>query len=204
MTNPADTNTSSDVVDANDWNSIRQWRKAQRERLIHARLGIGGKQRKYCTPLIQSLVAQELANYPPGCVGFYWPIKGEFDFRAVVVDAIGNGWQAALPVVIKAGQALEFRLWDPAMKLVPGVWNIPVPEHSAVVEPSVLIVPLVGYDANNFRLGYGGGYYDRTIASYARRPSTIGVGLSLSRLDSIYPQWHDIPMDKIITVETSE
>ena len=85
------------------------------------------------------------------------------------------------------------------MKLDRGVWNIPIPSERALVEPTVLLVPLLGFDAAGYRLGYGGGYYDRTLAASAPRPFTIGVGHEFGRLQSIYPQSHDIPLDVIVT-----
>jgi len=94
---------------------------------------------------------------------------------------------------------LEFRAWAPDAKLVPGIWNIPVPADGAVIEPDALLVPLVGFDSEGYRLGYGGGYYDRTLASRRRKPLTIGVGFELSELPTIHPQPHDIPMDAIVT-----
>jgi 5-formyltetrahydrofolate cyclo-ligase len=80
-----------------------------------------------------------------------------------------------------------------------GVWNIPVPEDGETVQPDLLIVPLVGFDRRNYRLGYGGGFYDRTIAAMPTKPHTIGVGFALGRLKTIYPQSHDIGLDAVIT-----
>jgi 5-formyltetrahydrofolate cyclo-ligase len=83
--------------------------------------------------------------------------------------------------------------------MTPGVYDIPVPAERKIVTPSVLLVPLVGFDAANYRLGYGGGYYDRTLASMMPRPSTIGLGFELSRLETIYAQPHDVPLDVVVT-----
>ncbi len=190
------------LPDPNDWQSIRSWRRTQREVLIRARIGIGKQQRQHCLKIIEAGISEILPTLSTGIVGFYWPIKGEFDLRRLLEKTIHQGWHAALPVVVEAGEPLEFRLWQADTKLVPGIWNIPVPEARNVVRPTVLLVPLVGFDSGNYRLGYGGGYYDRTIASYEKQPVTLGVGLDLCRLDTIYPQWHDIPMDHIVTVAT--
>ncbi len=188
--------------DPNDWESIHHWRKSKRELLIRARLKIGSKNRKQCLQVMQSRMTEILSSLPVGTIGFYWPFKGEFDFRDLVENLLNQGWKAALPVVVNKETPLEFRLWTPEIKLVPGIWNIPVPEERNILIPTVLIVPLVGFDNNNYRLGYGGGYYDRTIASFNCPPVTIGVGLDLCKLDTIFPQRHDIPMDKIVTVPT--
>jgi 5-formyltetrahydrofolate cyclo-ligase len=80
-----------------------------------------------------------------------------------------------------------------------GVWNIPIPAEGETVIPDVLIAPLVGFDSSGFRLGYGGGFYDRTIAHCQVKPLIIGIGFELGRLPTIYPQAHDIAMDLIVT-----
>ena len=187
------------LPDPNNWESIRQWRSATRAALIRTRLAIGKTGRQQCQRDIHASVLEVLHDMHPGCIGFYWPIKGEFDLRGLVADLIDLGWQAALPVVVATGTPLEFCQWEADTKLVPGVWNIPVPQERIRVVPSVLLVPLVGFDSANFRLGHGGGYYDRSLASLAHRPLAIGVGLESCRLDTIYPQWHDIAMDRIVT-----
>lgn len=183
-----------------DWESVRHWRKTKRDLLIQARIGIGKQQRKRCLQEIQVKIMQNLTSLSSGTIGFYWPMKGEFDLRSLVADCLEQGWRAALPVVVEVGAPLEFREWKPDAKLIPGVWNIPVPQERNIVTPTVLLVPLVGFDNENYRLGYGGGYYDRTLAIPDKRPVTIGIGLENCRLDTIYPQWHDIAMDRIVTV----
>ncbi len=183
-----------------DWESIRQWRREQREMLIRTRIKVGSNQRKINLEKIRSRLAEILATLNKGTIGFYWPIKGEFDLRSFIEGYLDEGWSAALPAVVDNGEPLEFRLWTPEMKLMPGVWNIPTPVEQNIVEPTVLLVPLVGFDAGNYRLGYGGGYYDRTIASFRKRPYTIGIGLELTRLKTIYPQAHDIAMGRIVVV----
>lgn len=188
------------AVEPGDWQSIRHWRKVQRELQIGTRIKIGRKERKNKTEELYVVLQEVLSLMEPGIIGFYWPIKGEFDLRDLVRQQLDNGWAAALPVVASAGAPMEFRPWTPSSKLKPGIWNIPVPVDKTTVEPSVLLVPLVGFDDSQYRLGYGGGYYDRTIAHLGHRPHAIGLGLVTSRLDTIYPQSHDIPMDRIITV----
>jgi 5-formyltetrahydrofolate cyclo-ligase len=98
---------------------------------------------------------------------------------------------------------LEFRAWQPGVRLESGVWGIPVPADGEVVWPDVLLVPLVGFDRLGYRLGYGGGFYDRTLAAMPRRPTTLGVGFALGAIETIHPQQHDIPMDAVITEQQS-
>ena len=110
-----------------------------------------------------------------------------------------RGSRLALPVIVEREQPLVFREWSPGSLMTQGVWNVPMPESGEAVLPDLLVVPLVGFDAQGYRLGYGGGFYDRTIAAMPAKPRTIGVGFELGRLETIYPQPHDIPLERIIT-----
>ena len=132
-------------------------------------------------------------------VGAYWPLRGEPDLREWLERVASRGDRYALPVVVERHAPLVFRTWRRSEKLERGVWNIPVPTAGEEVCPDVVIAPIVGYDRNAYRLGYGGGYFDRTLAVIPRRPMIIGVGYSQAAIATIYPQPHDIPMDKIVT-----
>ena len=181
------------------WPEIRAWRRATRAELIGGRVRMPKPDREQRAAAI---ISRLNAGFPPfdgGTVGFYWAFKGEIDLRGIVRSLLAKGGQAALPVVVEAGKPLEFWRWSPRMKMSRGVWNIPVPGERTLVQPNLLLVPLVGFDAAGYRLGYGGGYYDRTLAAMSPRPLTIGVGFAMGRLNSIYPQPHDIPMDAIVT-----
>jgi 5,10-methenyltetrahydrofolate synthetase len=101
--------------------------------------------------------------------------------------------------VVEKGRPLVFRVWRQGDKLERGVWNIPVPAEGEPVFPDIVIAPLVGFDPSNYRLGYGGGFFDRTLAAMPKKPLVIGVGYMSSALPTIYPQPHDIPMDAIVT-----
>ncbi len=139
-----------------------------------------------------------------GTLGIYWPVRGEIDVRALALEHLRRGGSVGLPVVVQPFSALEFWSWDEAAPMSRGVWNIPIPARRALVHPDLLLVPLVGFDSENYRLGYGGGYYDRTLAAARPRPRCIGLGYASSRLDSIFPQQHDIPMDYILTDDGTE
>ena len=132
-------------------------------------------------------------------VGFYWPFKGEYDPRPLARALHREGARLALPVVATKGRPLIFRAWRPGTRMMPGVWNIPIPAEGEEVTPDTLLVPLVGFDARGYRLGYGGGYYDRTLATMAPRPLAIGIGFEIGRLATIHPQPHDVRMDLTVT-----
>ena len=104
-----------------------------------------------------------------------------------------------LPVVTEPGAPLQFRRWTPETAMEAGPWDIPQPAAGPGVTPATLLVPLVGFDAGGRRLGYGGGFYDRTLAALQPRPLAIGLGFELSRIDSLAARPHDRPMDVIVT-----
>lgn len=180
-----------------NWQEIRLWRKSERARLIAARMALRGEARAHHNAAITRAL-QPLLN-PEIVIGFYWPIRGEYDARKLVAALIERGARAAMPVVVQKGAPLVFRNWHPDARMENGFWDIPVPAEDNRVIPTTLLVPLVGFDERGYRLGYGGGYYDRTLASFPTRPLAIGVGYELARLETIYPQSHDIPMSMIVT-----
>jgi 5-formyltetrahydrofolate cyclo-ligase len=94
---------------------------------------------------------------------------------------------------------MVFREWTPQTKMAAGVYDIPIPIESAEVVPNIALIPLAGFDDAGYRLGYGGGFFDRTLAVLAPRPLAIGVGFELARVPTIYPQPHDIPLDYVVT-----
>lgn len=181
------------------WAEIKNWRRTKRAELLSRRLGVPRDNRQDIRAAVRDVVWREFPELRGARIGFYWPIKGEIDLRHLVRDFIALGAEAALPVVVQKQQPLEFRAWHPRMKLERGVWNIPVPAASVAVRPTALLVPLLGFDDKGYRLGYGGGYFDRTLATMEPMPLTIGIGHSFGRLDTIHPQPHDIPFDAIVT-----
>ena len=186
-----------------DWDEIRRWRRSQRARLIDARRALPLAERQRVGAAISARLTQlEAFSGKPCCVGFYWPIRGEPDLRPFIDTLLERGYSAALPVVIEKNAPVEFHRYTAQSRLTrQSVWGIPVPAERNLVQPDVLLIPLVGVDDACYRLGYGGGYYDRTLASFALQPFAVGVGYELGRLTTIYPQPHDIPMDVVVTEE---
>ena len=135
-----------------------------------------------------------------GVLGFYWPIQGEYDARPVISRwlAAQASRRAALPVVIRRATPLIFRNWTADTPMVPAGFGTSVPLPDEQVIPRTLLIPLVGFDLAGYRLGYGGGYYDRTVAALPIRPHTIGIGYSICRLDSIEPQSYDLKLDRLV------
>jgi 5,10-methenyltetrahydrofolate synthetase len=187
--------------DAMTWTDVTRWRKAERKRLIDERLLIDVDVRKVRSERIASALDLTIGKVGSRIVGSYWPFRGEPDLRNWAIRVIERGGRIALPVVIKKGWPLEFRIWSPGDPLERGVWNILVPSRGPSVQPDVVIAPVVGFDEAKYRLGYGGGFFDRTLAALSKRPFVVGVGYAQSRIQTIYPQAHDIPMDLIVTDE---
>lgn len=178
---------------------VMAWRKARRAELIAERLAIDPRTRQGYGGAILEALARHVGEPAQRTVSLYWPFRGEPDLRPWIKTLEASGARCALPVVVAKGAPLVFRLWHTGDPLVPGVWNIPVPARGAEVVPDIVVAPIVGFDADLFRLGYGGGFFDRTLASFPSRPQVIGVGFAQFRLETIHPLPHDIPMDVIIT-----
>lgn len=177
---------------------IMAWRKAERERLIGERMALSQSARAEGSRHIIEALTNRIGPVGGRRVSFYWPFRGEPDLRPLAERLIRQGGTALLPVVTEKGKPMLFRPWTPGGPLVRGIWNIPVPDTSEEGTPDVVIAPLVGFDGDNYRLGYGGGFFDRTLEALATRPLVIGVGYGLQRLNTIHPLAHDIPMDEII------
>jgi 5-formyltetrahydrofolate cyclo-ligase len=110
-----------------------------------------------------------------------------------------TGSVTALPAIVGRDRPLEFRRWRPGAALERGPFGIAQPRPGETVRPDLLLVPLLGFDDACYRLGFGGGYYDRTLAALVPKPLAVGVGFELGRLASIVPAPHDMPMDAIVT-----
>lgn len=186
-------------VDETAWTDVKRWRKAERQRLIDARMAVPADERARGTQDIAAGLTKAIGDPSRHLIGIYWPFKAEPDLRGWMDEIIAAGGRFALPVVIQAGQPLEYRAWAPGEPLERGVWNILVPANGPAIYPSVVIAPVVGFDGDNYRLGYGGGFFDRTLAAMPKKPLVIGIGYAQARIATIYPQPHDIPMDMIIT-----
>lgn len=182
---------------------VARWRRSQRKDLIGARMATAAESRSRAAQRIAARLDVEIGEMRGRCVGIYWPFRAEPDLRAWAATVVERGGRLALPAVVEKTRPLTFRQWAPGDRLERGVWNIPVPAEGDEIAPDTIVSPLVGYDEAGYRLGYGGGFYDRTLAAMREKPLAIGVGFTLSRLPTIYPQWHDVPMDRIIVEEVA-
>jgi 5-formyltetrahydrofolate cyclo-ligase len=186
-------------------NPAAESKNALRKTLLEARLNAA------LEPVAEAALSRRLLDalqrYQPACVGFYWPLPGEFDARgAIVVWLAGDAnRQVGLPVIKSRGEALEFHAWAPDTPMKIGPHRIPEPACATLVIPDLLFVPCVGFDVDGYRLGYGGGYYDRTLAAWpaATKPVTVGIAYEVCRTDALEREAHDIPLDLILTEAAS-
>lgn len=133
-----------------------------------------------------------------GTLGVYWPLRGEPDLAAAYAELAADGVRLALPVVVEREAALEFAEWTPGEALVRDQMGVAVPAALRMVDrPAALLVPCLGFNAQRYRLGYGGGFYDRTLEQHPR-PVTAGVAYSCLQA-SFASAPHDVALDVVIT-----
>ncbi len=178
---------------------ITGWRKGERQRLIDARRNLSAADREARTGRIRAALDSVLEDIAGKSVSVYWPFRGEPDLRGWMTSLNDRRAVCLLPIVTEKGKPLTFRSWRRGEKLGRGVWDIPIPVDGEEMTPDIVIAPLVGFDDACFRLGYGGGFFDRTLAARNPRPLTVGVGFALQYIPTIHPLEHDIPMDIIVT-----
>jgi 5-formyltetrahydrofolate cyclo-ligase len=144
-------------------------------------------------------IEQWLNSVEVNRIGFFWPTRGEPDLSALVRRWLQGAPAriAALPVI--EGEFLRFAPWSPCVALISGPFDVQIPQTEQRIDPELLLIPCVGIDRMRYRLGYGGGYYDRTLPQMSPRPITAGVGFDSARIESIDPKPHDLQLDVAIT-----
>ncbi|PKO70091.1 MAG: 5-formyltetrahydrofolate cyclo-ligase [Betaproteobacteria bacterium HGW-Betaproteobacteria-14] len=178
---------------------LRAYRSALRSRLIAAREALPAAEHARLSQAIERHLADLVDATSPRILAFCWPFRAEFDARSLVAARLPHGLRACLPVVMDSNSPLEFREWTPHSEMIEDRYGIHVPARGDVLRPDAILMPLNGFDGAGYRLGYGGGYFDRSLAGMNPRPLAIGVGFELARVDTIRPQAHDLPMDFIVT-----
>jgi 5-formyltetrahydrofolate cyclo-ligase len=179
-------------------------KKALRQQLIAQRLNMPDRLRR--ADLLQQVMRIWLVGRSDHVIGAYWPIKGEFDPLPALHRWKEDGEltdqaqlrRIGLPVVDKLHQTLKFHAWFPGCPMEEDAYGIPKPKDTEVIVPTLLFVPCVGYSVGGFRLGYGGGFYDRTLAQLEPKPFTVGLGFAQGYLPDLEPEAHDVPLDAIL------
>jgi 5-formyltetrahydrofolate cyclo-ligase len=137
---------------------------------------------------------------PGEIVAAYWPIRDELDCQPILVKLMDDLQPVCLPLVLGPDEPLELRLWEQGSPLYPSGFGTLAPSELApIVEPDVVLVPLLGFDKFGTRLGYGGGYYDRTLAAMHKAPRLIGLAFASQEIEEIPRDSHDVPLDAVVT-----
>jgi 5,10-methenyltetrahydrofolate synthetase len=175
------------------------FRAALRREKLAARMALDEQTHAEWSARIEAHLAALLMPLPPHTLAFCAAVRGEFDVRPLASLLIERGWQAAMPIIETVKAPMSFRVWTPSSAMDTDRHGIPVPLNGSILVPTIVLLPLVAFDTRGFRLGYGGGYFDRTLATLVPRPWTIGVGFELGYVEDIRPQAHDIPLDAVLT-----
>jgi 5,10-methenyltetrahydrofolate synthetase len=186
------------VIDPQTWKDVSVFRKSRRQQLYQLRKELPLDERKAMAELISAQLDEMLGDVSGRTIAAYWPIRGELNLRDWMIAASERGAQICLPVVVEKNQPVEFHHWTPESRMTRGVWNIPVPADPVPLVPEVVVVPLLGVDEGGYRLGNGGGYYDRTLPRLSDDTLIIGVGQDFARMKTIFPMPWDIPMTKVV------
>ena len=176
---------------------ITGWRQALRREMAARRTLLATTEHAVLSARIVAHAFAALAR--PTVAAFCWPIRNEPDIRALLARWAEDGVRAALPVVVAENAPLRFREWTPEGLLEADRYGIPTPTAGDWLTPDLILLPLNGFDGAGYRLGYGGGYFDRTLAALVPRPLAVGVGFEINRIDSIRPEPHDQRLDWFIT-----
>ena len=178
---------------------IQARRAAMRQRAQAAREAASPALRAMWETVIMEHLDWLIGQLAPRVLAFCWPFRAEADCRRWVERWLDEDTTrlAALPVVLERGAPLTFRRWSPEAELAFDRHGIPFPAHGEEVCPDVALVPLNAFDARGYRLGYGGGYFDRTLATMPM--VAVGVGFELGRENDVLPQAHDRAMHWLVT-----
>lgn len=178
---------------------LKRWRAAERARLVRERESVAEAAISEWRARIDRHLARSFPQLAQGVLAFCWPIRNEYDARHLARTLRERGALTALPVVVAPKRPLAFREWHPGVALAEGPLGIPYPLDSAQLAPDHVLLPMNGWDERGYRLGYGAGYFDRTLAALSRRPLVIGVSYEMARMPTIHPQAWDIPVDWLVT-----
>lgn len=179
--------------------ALKTWRKAERKRLIEARLGLDAATLERWRRRMDGYLERSFPGLAKARLAFCWPIKNEYDARHFTRTLRERGALTALPVVVAPRTPLIFREWHPGVELAKGALDIPYPVNSPEMTPEAVLLPMNGWDSKGYRLGYGAGFFDRTLARLAKKPVVIGVSYEQARMETIHPQPWDVPVDYLVT-----
>ena len=179
---------------------LMTWRRNLRRELIALRQAVPADRLRAWRMAMDRHLRFGFPGLAKGVVAFCWPIRNEYDARHLVRHLRGQGATAALPVVVAPKTPLIFREWHPGVEMALGKLDIPYPKAGVELVPNTVLLPMNGFDRQGYRLGYGGGFFDRTLERLGeRKPLVIGVSFELGAIETIHPQAWDISMDYVVT-----
>lgn len=198
MTTPKKPDWLTTLAPAQDKVALRRQLQAERQTLIdrHARAA-----------QLQEVLRVWLIGRQETSIGAYWPIKGEFDALPALFrwsesgPELGVERRIGLPVIDRQTKQLRFHVWYPGCPMEDDAYGIPKPKDTPSFEPQMLLVPCVGFGPGGVRLGYGGGFYDRTLATLKPAPFTAGLAYSHAHVPWLKAEAHDVPLGAILTDE---
>ncbi|WP_334106200.1 5-formyltetrahydrofolate cyclo-ligase [Methylobacillus sp.] len=174
-------------------------RKQARDRLLQERAATGKEARDRLDEALMGHFSALLQYIHGRHIGCYWPIRGEFNSVPLMMSLHKSGSSVSLPMVDDENKQLVFCKWHPEALMARDKVGVPYPADTEYEQPEILLIPLVGFDAQGYRLGYGAGYYDRTLHHMKPPPIAIGIGYEAGLLESINPHEMDVPMEFILT-----
>ena len=172
-------------------------KKALRARLLAARRALPAVEKAAADAIICARILDWWHAHPVTSIGVYYPIRNEPDLLQAYNALHAQGVHLSLPNILGPGQGLEFLDWKPGDALIKDALGTSIPAAGKRTTPQALLIPCVGFNTSRFRLGYGGGFYDRTLAS-APRPLTAGIAYAAA-LAEFVEEAHDIALDDMIT-----
>ena len=179
---------------------IEEAKAALRLRARHTRAAILHSARADAAATVAGHFFDAIALAPGDVVAGYWRIKDEMDCQPILVRLMDSFQPVCLPVVLGDELPLELRLWEQGAPLYEAGFGTLAPSELAPqAEPDIILMPLLGFDKRGTRLGYGGGYYDRTLERLSKRPRLVGLAFAAQELEDIPRDAHDVPLDTIIT-----
>ena len=191
----------SGVTSLSPENAVHEWRDKERGRLIDARRALPSSERTEKTGRIAEHLKRLVGSPANRVISLFWPIRGEPDLRALLLWVEQGAGRCCLPVVVRKNQPLAFHAWTSETPMKRSMWSLAEPADGHEVTPDVILAPVIGIDPEGYRLGYGGGYFDRTLAALPKPATVIGIGFESQKIRTIYPQPHDIPMNWLVTEE---
>lgn len=180
--------------------AIEQQKSALRSEAHAARAALSVEARADAAKAVAAHFFEQVAFSPSDVIAGYWRIRDELDCQPIIIRLMDSGQKVVLPVVMGAEAPLDLRVWEADQPLYEAGFGTLAPSDMAPrAEPDLVLMPLLGFDSAGTRLGYGGGYYDRTLAQLGRKPMLVGLAFDAQQLPDIPREAHDIPLDAVVT-----